>query len=40
MDSEIPVPERTIDKPFLMSIEGTYHIGVRDGVANCRDEAP
>ena len=26
MDANIPLPERPIDKPFLMSIEGTYNI--------------
>jgi translation elongation factor EF-Tu-like GTPase len=28
MDKEIPIPEREINKPLLLSIEGTYHIGV------------
>lgn len=28
MDKEIPIPERDTNKPFLLSIEGTYHIGV------------
>jgi translation elongation factor EF-Tu-like GTPase len=30
MDKEIPAPERNIDKPFLMAIEGTYHIAVKE----------
>lgn len=29
MDKEIPAPQRDIDKPFLMAIEGTYHIAGR-----------
>ena len=33
MDKEIKVPERDINKPFLMSIEGTYTIGGRGTVA-------
>ena len=33
MDTEIPVPERDINKPFLLSIEGTYHIAGRGTVA-------
>lgn len=24
MDTKIPVPERTVDKAFMMSVEGTY----------------
>jgi elongation factor Tu len=28
MDSEIPLPERAIDKPFLMSVEQTLNIEV------------
>jgi len=32
MDKDIPIPARTIDKPFLMSIEGTYTIGGRGTV--------
>lgn len=33
MDKEIPIPERDTNKPFLLSIEGTYHIGGRGTVA-------
>lgn len=33
MDENIPVPERDADKPFMMSIEGTFHIGGRGTVA-------
>jgi elongation factor Tu len=33
MDKEIKVPERDINKPFLLSIEGTYHIAGRGTVA-------
>ena len=32
MDKNIPIPPRTTDKPFLMSIEGTYTIGGRGTV--------
>ncbi|CAD8201607.1 unnamed protein product [Paramecium octaurelia] len=32
MDKEIKIPQRPIDKPFLMSIEGTYHIAGRGTV--------
>ena len=32
MDEVIPIPERPIDKPFLMSIEGTYNIEGRGTV--------
>lgn len=32
MDNDIPVPERDIDKPFLMSIESTYNIEGRGTV--------
>lgn len=32
MDAEIKIPERPIDKPFLMSIDGTYHIAGRGTV--------
>lgn len=32
MDKEIKIPTRTIDKPFLMSIEGTFHIAGRGTV--------
>jgi elongation factor Tu len=33
MDKEIKLPERDINKPFLLSIEGTYHIAGRGTVA-------
>lgn len=33
MDTTIPIPERDADKPFMMSIEGTFHIGGRGTVA-------
>lgn len=32
MDAVIKLPERPIDKPFLMSIDGTYHIAGRGTV--------
>ena len=32
MDEVIPIPERPIDKPFVMSIEGTYNIEGRGTV--------
>lgn len=32
MDKEIKIPPRPIEKPFLMAIEGTYHIGGRGTV--------
>ena len=32
MDSQIPIPTRPIDKPFLMAIEGTFHIAGRGTV--------
>lgn len=32
MDTVIPIPERPVDKPFLMSIEGTYNIEGRGTV--------
>lgn len=32
MDKEIKIPTRAIDKPFLMSIEGTFHIAGRGTV--------
>ena len=28
MDNDIPIPTRPIDKPFQLSIEGTFHIAV------------
>lgn len=34
MDECIPVSGRPIDKPFLMSVEGTYNIGGRGAVAS------
>ncbi len=34
MDEVIPVSGRAIDKPFLMSIEGTYNIAGRGVVAS------
>jgi elongation factor Tu len=34
MDEVIPVSGRPIDKPFLMSVEGTYNIGGRGVVAS------
>lgn len=33
MDNHIPPPSRPVDKPFLMSIEGTYNIEGRGAVA-------
>lgn len=33
MDKEIPIPERESDKPFMMSIEGTFQIAGRGTVA-------
>jgi elongation factor Tu len=33
MDNHIPLPARPIDKPFMMSIEGTYNIEGRGAVA-------
>ncbi|EGR28781.1 hypothetical protein IMG5_168850 [Ichthyophthirius multifiliis] len=32
MDEQIPIPQRLTDKPFLMSIEGTYQIAGRGTV--------
>ncbi len=32
MDSTLEVPERQIDKPFLISVEATYNIGGRGTV--------
>lgn len=32
MDEDIPIPERDIDKPFLMSIESTYNVEGRGTV--------
>lgn len=32
MDNDIPIPERNIDKPFLMAIESTYNIKGRGTV--------
>ena len=34
MDEAIPVSGRAIDKPFLMSVQGTYNIGGRGAVAS------
>ncbi len=34
MDECIPVEGRPIDKPFLMSVEGTYNIQGRGAVAS------
>lgn len=34
MDDAIPVSGRPIDKPFLMSVEGTYNIAGRGAVAS------
>lgn len=33
MDTVIPVSGRPIDKPFMMSVEGTYNIAGRGAVA-------
>lgn len=33
MDKEVPIPERDINKPFLLSIESTYTIAGRGTVA-------
>lgn len=33
MDNHIPIPQRPVEKPFLMSIEGTYNIEGRGAVA-------
>lgn len=32
MDTKIPLPERVTDKPFMMSVEGTYQIPGRGTV--------
>lgn len=32
MDTKIELPERTVDKPFMMSVEGTYQIPGRGTV--------
>ena len=32
MDETIPIPERTIDKPFLMSVDSTFTIQGRGTV--------
>lgn len=32
MDAKIPLPTRTIDKPFMMSVESTYQIPGRGTV--------
>lgn len=34
MDEKIPITDRPIDKPFMMSVEGTYNIGGRGAVAS------
>ncbi len=34
MDETIPVSGRPIDKPFMMSVEGTYNIAGRGVVAS------
>jgi len=33
MDANIPIPDRNIDKPFLLSIESTFTIPGRGTVA-------
>lgn len=33
MDDTIPLPERDSDKPFMMSVEGTFSIAGRGTVA-------
>ena len=38
MERDIPTPERTLDKPFLMSIEDTFSIAGRGTVATGRIE--
>ena len=34
MDQHIPISGRPIDKPFMMSVEGTYNIPGRGAVAS------
>ena len=34
MDEMIPISERPVDKPFIMSIEGSYNIPGRGTVAS------
>lgn len=34
MDEHIPISGRPIDKPFMMSVEGTYNIAGRGAVAS------
>ena len=34
MDEHIPITGRPIDKPFMMSVEGTYNIAGRGAVAS------
>jgi elongation factor Tu len=38
LDGYIPVPERAIDRPFLMSVEGVHHIEGRGTVATGKVE--
>ena len=38
LDSYIPVPERLVDRPFLMSVENVYHVEGRGTVATGRVE--
>ena len=39
VDTYIPDPEREIDKPFLMPVEGVFSISGRGTVATGRIEA-
>lgn len=39
VDASIPLPERAVDKPFLMAIEGVFSISGRGTVATGRIEA-
>ncbi len=39
VDANIPLPERDVDKPFLMAIEGVFSISGRGTVATGRIEA-
>lgn len=39
VDASIPLPERSVDKPFLMAIEGVFSISGRGTVATGRIEA-
>jgi elongation factor Tu len=39
VDTSIPLPERSVDKPFLMAIEGVFSISGRGTVATGRIEA-